>query len=121
MARDIVVELVTSSQMSALEDWFTSGMVELLLTEVVLSSEDARVMINLELVSGMETRLIEELYQRERVRQRNARISRRMKLESGWMARRLTGGRGEHMKLEEHVLDLMLATVGLEEYDLCRI
>ena len=55
--------------------------------------------VHSELVTGMETRLREKLQERERVRQREARISRKMELESGWMTKRLRGDGGEHLEL----------------------
>ena len=95
-------------------------MMELLVTEVAVSSEVARVMRNVGMVTGMESRLREELQDRARVRQREAKISRKLELESGWMTMRLRVEEGEHLELEEDVLELMMATLGLEEDDLCR-
>ena len=61
MAKGIVLELITKSQNSNMEDWYKSEMVELLLEEVVLRSEVAKVMMNMEMVTGMESKLVEEL------------------------------------------------------------
>ena len=55
MAREIVIELVTNSQrsaMKAMEDWCRSDIMELLMTEVVVSCEVAWVMRSVELVTG---------------------------------------------------------------------
>ena len=62
---------------------------------MVVSSEVVWVMRNVELVAGMETGLREELQERERVRHREAAISRKIELELGLMTKRLGGGRGE--------------------------
>ena len=36
------------------------------------------------------------------------------------MKKRLGGGGGEHLELEEHGLELMMEALGLEDDDLCR-
>ena len=43
-----------------------------------------------------------------------------MELESGWITKRLRGDGGEHLEFEEHGLELMMATLGLKDDDLCR-
>ena len=43
-----------------------------------------------------------------------------MELESGWMTKRLRGDGGEHIEFEEHGLELLMATLGLKDDDLCR-
>ena len=88
MAKELVMDLVNKSMTRSLVDWCMKVVVEDVLTELVVGSGVSGVIQRLELVEGMEYRLIKELNQREDLRQKQARIARRMVLESKWLAKR---------------------------------
>ena len=92
-----------------------------------MRSEVKMVMENLESVDGMEARILQELVKKEDKRKKEARLARKLEMESLWLARRKEEDAQEvvdvskgsfMMEWEEHDLEYKMASLGLEEEDL---
>ena len=63
-------------------------MMEEIIPEAVLRSGVRMVMENLESVDGIEARILQELMKKEDKRKKEARLAKKLEMESLWLARR---------------------------------
>ena len=86
MAKELVTDLVSRSKTRSLTERCRTVVLEDVLLEAVVGSDVDSVVLKLEVVDSMEYRLNERSKQKKQLRQRQARIARKMELESRWLA-----------------------------------
>ena len=94
-----------------------------------MRAEVQAIMQTLESVEGMEDRILMELSRNEIRRKKEARLAKKLEMESRWLSKRKeyssdsdkvveASSESVMMEWEEHDLEFMMASLGIEEEDL---
>ena len=126
MVKELVLELVNN--MSTQVTMGTYAIIlEDVLAEAMIRAEVNTVLRTMESVEGLEDRIRQELSRKEARRKKEARLARKLEMESRWLSvrnennsRKLVEDSREEFMMEwvEHELEFRMASLGLEEDDL---
>ena len=130
MVKDLVLELVNDTSTQVMMGT-CAKMLEEVLSEAMMRAEVQAIMQTLESVEGMEDRILQELSRNEIRRKKEARLAKKLEMESRWLSKRKeyssdsdsdkvveSSSESVMMEWEEHDLEFMMASLGIEEEDL---